>query len=190
MNVVIHYYVVTDHQAPVRMLEFQAVRERMRWHAAQVGVPIIEYDSGRPTFHDMLCKNALDDTINVCSNSDCYFTHESLRKIASIGRREAWCLSRWEVDTADDRGECKAVLKTSAGSQDGWVFLGKTHTEYKLDFYAGSRGCDNRVAYILHSSGLTLSNPARSVKLMHYHTSKIRKWLPLVAGPHRHVRVS
>jgi hypothetical protein len=191
MNVIIHYYVVDDHPSPIRMQEFAAVRQRLHYHAASCGVPVIEYKEDRPTFDTLMRRNALPHDINVCLNSDCYFLAEDLYKLRHIKEREAFCLSRWEVQSADDAGETAAIMKTSgAGSQDAWVFVGRLESPANLDFSLGSRGCDNRIASIFLQAGYKLRNPAKSIRLMHYHASGIRKWLPRVPGAYKQVPIT
>lgn len=191
MNVVIHYYVVEDHPSTARMQEFLAVRKRMHYHAASCGVPVIEYREGRPTFDTIMRKNALSDDINVCLNSDCYFTSQALYALRGIKKREVFCLSRWEIQSADDVGESAAQMKISgAGSQDAWVFIGRFESGASLDFRLGSRGCDNRIAAVFLESGYKLINPAKSIRLMHYHISGVRKWLPRVPGAYKHVPIT
>ena len=96
------------------------------------------------------------------------------------------CLSRWDEDTAGalhhfDRPD----------SQDAWVFEPPV-PKIAAEFFLGTPGCDNRLAYEAERAGLLVYNPSRSLRARHLHNSGVRRYgqQDRVFGPTRFVPAS
>jgi hypothetical protein len=119
----------------------------------------------------------------IVANADIYFDHTLARLDGYDLSDRLLCLSRWDV-----QADGSTRLFDHAGSQDAWVFRAPL-PDLRSDFHLGVLGCDNRLAWEADHAGLTLSNPARSVRAHHLHLSQVRRynagqWLP---GPTRSV---
>ena len=131
---------------------------------------IIEFQ--RPTYRDFF--NLIDRTvtsredISMVANTDIYFNH-TLSQL-SLNERQCIALSRWD----DKIGGLK--LHNERFSQDVWIFKGKMRNVNFCDFYLGIPGCDNRIAYELHSAGYSLYNPASRIQAIHYHRSDLHNY--------------
>jgi len=126
----------------------------------------------RPTYRDFF--NLIDRTvtaredISMVANTDIYFNH-TLSQLA-LNERQCIALSRWD----DKIGGLK--LHNERFSQDVWIFRGKMRNVNFCDFFLGIPGCDNRIAYELHSAGYALYNPATRIQAIHYHRSDLHNY--------------
>jgi hypothetical protein len=120
------------------------------------------------------------------ANADIYFdaTLAALDDRPLAGRM--FCLSRWDetspgVQRHFDRSD----------SQDAWLFESPL-PRIEGSFHLGAPGCDNRIAYEAERAGLLVSNPSRTIRACHLHTSEIRRYTPQdrVEGPTRMVPAS
>jgi hypothetical protein len=102
------------------------------------------------------------------ANTDIYFNH-TLSQL-TLNERQCIALSRWD----DKIGGLK--LHNERFSQDVWIFKGKMRNVNFCDFYLGIPGCDNRIAYELHSAGYALYNPATRIQAIHYHRSDLHNY--------------
>jgi hypothetical protein len=122
----------------------------------------------------------------IIANADIYFD----RTLALLDgwelQDELLCLSRWDV-----RPDGSAALFEHTESQDAWIFDAPIR-EFTCDFHLGVLACDNRLAWEAANAGLTLSNPARSVRAYHLHLSRVRRYSASerVAGPTQAVPAS
>lgn len=107
------------------------------------------------------------------------------------GRSGVLCgLTRWDV--ARIGAEDEAVFFNVDGSQDAWAFFHVGGYEdpctqaalARVDFPFGAAGCDHRVAAEFARQGFLLVNPARRLRVYHYHPSGVRAWLAAVGGPY------
>ena len=138
----------------------------------------------RPLFKDIfttVSEYSKDDDINIIMNSDCFLDINDTSTLRKIGRNEAWCILRTEVTSAgplklNKRLNKRNRRKHSSDMQDGWVFVGKPKTGMGLDFYMGTPGCDNRLAYEFQNAGYTIANPGAFLKLYHLHNTKTRTY--------------
>ncbi len=106
----------------------------------------------------------------VVANADIYFDETlSLLEEESLSGR-MFCLSRWE-EAPDGR------LRhfDAPYSQDAWIFEPPL-PQFRSDFFLGTPGCENRLAYEAERGGLIVSNPSRSVRARHLHNSGIRRY--------------
>ena len=133
---------------------------------------LITIEFQRPTYRDFF--NLIDRTvtsredISIVANTDIYFNH-TLSNL-TLYERQCIALSRWD----DKIGGLK--LHNERFSQDVWIFRGKMRNVNFCDFYLGIPGCDNRIAYELHSAGYALYNPASRIQAIHYHRSDLHNY--------------
>ena len=133
---------------------------------------LITIEFQRPTYRDFF--NLIDRTvtsredISIVANTDIYFNH-TLSNL-TLYERQCIALSRWD----DKIGGLK--LHNERFSQDVWIFRGKMRNVNFCDFYLGIPGCDNRIAYELHSAGYALYNPASRIQAVHYHRSDLHNY--------------
>jgi len=133
---------------------------------------LVTIEFQRPTYRDFF--NLIDRTvtaredISIVANTDIYFNH-TLSQL-SLYERQCIALSRWD----DKLSGLK--LHNERFSQDVWIFKGKMRNVNFCDFYLGIPGCDNRIAYELHSAGYALYNPATRIQAIHYHRSDLHNY--------------
>jgi hypothetical protein len=122
----------------------------------------------------------------IIANGDIWFdeTLTALENESLSGRM--LCLSRWDEDAAGalhhfDRPD----------SQDAWVFEPPL-PKIAAEFFLGTPGCDNRLAYEAERAGLLVCNPSRSLRARHLHKSGVRRYSQQdrVFGPTRFVPAS
>jgi hypothetical protein len=80
------------------------------------------------------------------------------------------CVSRWDIHS-----DGTASLFEHGESQDAWIFDAPIR-QFPCDFPLGVPGCDNRLAWEAAAAGLTLHNPARSLRAYHLHLSRVRRY--------------
>lgn len=124
-----------------------------------------------------------NNDVNVIMNLDIYLDPECCHLLERIKPREVFALCRWEKQT---NGDLKFADRPD--SQDVWVFRG--HIDMNVDFYLGYAGCDNRIAKVFADAGWNVTNPSRTIKTIHVHSSNIRNYKPgrhntmVVEGPY------
>lgn len=112
--------------------------------------------------------------LHILCNSDIIIGEEAVQLIeANLKDDQAYCLSRWDCDPLDELNLSKAKLETYFRSQDSWCWRGLINCAG--DVPLGVSGCDNRIAYEL-SRVRRVSNPARTIKTLHVHTSNFRTY--------------
>jgi hypothetical protein len=129
--------------------------------------------------------NAYSDPndVNVIMNLDIYLDPESCSLLEKIKPKEMFALCRWEKQP---NGELKFADRPD--SQDAWVFRG--YIDINVDFHLGYAGCDNRLAKVFADAGWKVTNPSRTIKTIHIHSSNIRNYKPgkhnkmMVEGPY------
>lgn len=136
------------------------------------GVPyfnVIEIKE-RLTFNEMFALTAnYKNDINIITNSDIYFD-ETILYCRFLEKNDCWALSRWDYGSNG-----MAVLFNRKDSQDVWVFNGEINCNGG-DFYLGTRGCDNAIAYQLKRSGYNVLNPSKSIHAIHLHNTNYRTY--------------
>jgi len=106
--------------------------------------------------------------INIIANSDIYF-NETILESRFIKSNEAWALTRW------DYSKNIAKLFYRKDSQDVWVFNGVANVNGG-DYYVGTPGCDNRLAFEIKNSGYDLINPSKRIHAIHLHETNYRTY--------------
>ena len=81
-----------------------------------------------------------------------------------------FCLSRWDEDP---RGALRHLDRSD--SQDAWMFEPPVPS-IAADFFLGTPGCDNRLAFEAERAGLIISNPSRTIRARHLHNSAVRRY--------------
>jgi hypothetical protein len=122
--------------------------------------------------------NNLIGEICIISNSDIYFD-DTLKYINNMNNK-VYALSRYDND----------VLFNRADSQDCWIFTAPLNVNISdCNFKIGIPGCDNRIAYIIKKSNYILTNPSKTIKTHHLHTSNIRTYdrSTVVKGPYVYI---
>ena len=126
--------------------------------------------TNRPTFTELfgILSDINPDGKNVLCNSDIYFLDEDMGKIKGLDMADTvLTLTRY-----DDDGNGKLTfLDGHKDSQDTWIWQGRLSVP--ADFYMGQPGCDNRLAYLLASTGRTLISPSLNIKSCHLHNNAI-----------------
>jgi hypothetical protein len=121
--------------------------------------------------------------VNIIMNLDIYLDPCTCHLLERIKPREMFALCRWE---RKKDGQIKFADRPD--SQDVWVFRG--YIDVNCDFYIGYAGCDNRIAKIFSDIGWRVTNPGKSIKTIHVHSSNIRNYKPgkhntmVVEGPY------
>ena len=117
------------------------------------------------------------DSIVVIANNDIYF--DSTLKLLDEFNMTKKCLALLRYDIQSDNSSSK-IFKfggvARADSQDSWIFKTPILIPPTSDFYFGIPGCDNRISYLLHKEGYTVSNPALDIKSHHIHMTGIRTY--------------
>lgn len=117
----------------------------------------------RPTFADLMAwgrRNA--GAVNLILNTDCHLDPACTPLLETVAPGEIWCLSRQDN-----------LNKTS---QDAWAWRGQLPPEVGQGYCPGTLGCDNRLAYQAAASGWRVLNPSLSVRVIHLHSSGVRRW--------------
>jgi hypothetical protein len=123
----------------------------------------------RPTFGSFF-EQFDDDEVNILANSDIWFD-KSLRylKRLKLLPNDFICLTRLESNGdlfRSDKGD----------TQDAWVIMGKPRVKQNIDFFLGTPGCDNKIAYIMHINGYRVLNPSKCINAHHVHWSEVRTY--------------
>lgn len=120
----------------------------------------------RPTFTEMLrfaAGLAADGDVTVVLNADCHFDDTFAPALQYLNPGACWALSRSDL-MAD--GALRPWWRRD--SQDAWVMRGPVKP-VTADFTPGVPGCDNRLAHELKQAGYTVTNPCRTVRVIHRH---------------------
>ena len=99
----------------------------------------------------------------VIANSDIIFD-ESIALAEDIDAKEFYCLSRWEPDG----------IRSGADSHDAWIF--RAPCRIIAPFQLGRFGCDGRMVWLARNAGYTITNPCRTIQILHHHASAVRTY--------------
>jgi hypothetical protein len=104
----------------------------------------------------------------IVSNSDIYFD-DTLHFLTNYNfNKNVFCLSKYE------NGE---MSSHAFQSQDSWFFNSPLQVNMaNLNFHFGVPGCDNVFVGVLVRSGHIVSNPGKTIKSHHLHTSNYRTY--------------
>jgi hypothetical protein len=167
---------------PAREAELREVRGRNA--AAGLFERIVPVAGGRrQTFAELfaLAAKAFPGKVCVVANSDIAFD-DSLHGAEAWLRRCAgpalMALTRWD-DPAGPSMEGRvdaARWRFFSHSQDTWLFRAGDMPPFEAGFRLGIPACENRLAFEAHAAGVTIFNPALSVRTWHHHASAVRSW--------------
>lgn len=126
--------------------------------------------SERPTFQDLFyfCNKTYSDQMCMISNADIMFDNtlgvinqdNMKNKFIALTRRK-------------ERGGKEVPFARGGWSQDTWIFKSPVKIE-DANFTMGIMGCDNRIAYLAHKSGMLVTNPSDQIRAKHLHQSEYR----------------
>lgn len=148
--------------------------------------------NSRPTYNDFfkeINSRTADNDINIIANTDLFFK-DDLNIIKQLNlKNTCLALTRWDISQSSDPEFLGRV-----DSQDAWIFKGKIQG-VAGDFYLGSLGCDNKIAYEIKQAGYKLLNPSLTVKSYHLHLSQHRPGLSAytsapLPGPYLYIPIS
>jgi hypothetical protein len=136
----------------------------------------------RVTYADWLkLTNALSpNTVSILSNSDIYFDG-SLKylvknKLSIIKNKLFIALSRYNLNE-----NTIELNENPHWTQDSWI-VGKSSESFhsalfqEARFELGHPGCDNKIAYVMHSYGYHITNPCYEIKSIHLHADPGRDY--------------
>lgn len=120
-------------------------------------------------------------TTAIVANNDIHFdeTLAALRDYDLTGKM--LCLTRWEPNH-NGLWEVGSGFGDSGHNHDAWIFKSPL-PKMNCDWYPGTLGCENRMAYEAEKAGLAISNPSLSIRANHNHRSNVRyystdEWVP------------
>ncbi|MGI0058534.1 MAG: hypothetical protein ACREBJ_02095 [Nitrosotalea sp.] len=132
---------------------------------------VVVYTPGKPTyefFFEQINKVTGPDDINIICNSDIFFD-DTIKFAEKIQPKEMFAILRWEWLPGGAR------FYERPDSQDTWIVRGKIENVFGK-FSLGIRGCDNRIAAEFQKAGYAVSNPAKTIRTYHVHTSMVRNY--------------
>jgi hypothetical protein len=166
INLYLNHYVDSN---PTRQAEIEVCLKK---NLSNPSFNVVLFESqGRvkyKEFFNFINQYTAEDDINIISNLDIYYD-ESIELCRQMGKKDFYALSRWDI-----KKNRIVAHYARAESQDTWVFRGRTNI--KGDFYLGLRGCDNRLAYEAKTAGYDVHNPSHTIKIYHFHSSRIRNY--------------
>src|ERR1035437_4119693 len=141
----------------------------------------------RPKFKDMfdiINKNSTVNDINILCNTDIFFEETSINLLKRMKNNECISLTRWDFF----KNEAQPTRCMRQDSQDSWIFKGQIKNGVSGNFYMGTPGCDNRIAFELSKMYL-IYNPSDDVKSYHIHYSNARtyEWKDKLDYPHAYL---
>ena len=168
---------------PRRDAELRRAREANAASGAFDHVELVDPGSRRLSFADLfgLAAGRFPGRSCVVANSDIAFD-ESIRLVAPLLAPAASptlvALSRWDDDTAPSmEGRIDAGDWTFySHSQDAWAFVAGGLPPFEAGFRLGMPACESRLAFEAAAAGVSVVNPALSIRLRHHHASAVRSW--------------
>ena len=138
---------------------------------------VITYIEGRATYQD--CFNLANERYPysriIISNADIYF-NDTLKLLDDYNLTDKFlALTRWDV-----KRDCciKPFTPFGSYSQDTWIFESPIRKFNGPTIQLGTPGCDNKIAFQAHKSGLKVTNPCKTIQCCHVHLSGIRNYNP------------
>lgn len=121
----------------------------------------------RATFREMIYAGQ-GEGILILANTDVYFD-STLGLCKDIKTKQCYAISRY--DKMGDR----LVPFHHRDSQDAWIFRQPVSVNIG-DYSPGVPGCDNRIAKEILDSGYQVTNPCKSIHVIHLHQSGYRNY--------------
>lgn len=110
-----------------------------------------------------------DENINILANSDIEFD-STINLTDEMLKEDFLALTRYNRETNELE---KSHYDPFSDSQDVWIWKGYNKLK-KCEFYLGTLGCDNKIAFRSFVSEYSVRNPSKSIKTYHNHESKAR----------------
>ena len=139
----------------------------------------------RLTYKDvMIYARTLSNSYIVLANSDIFldYTIDKIKDFGISQEKKMYCQLRYEFDGCSKLKNCKLFGNNiiRPDSQDTWIF----HSNFNVpdimlpvfDFSLGTRGCDNKILYLMKLAGFTCYNDPTSIRTYHLHRSEIRNY--------------
>jgi hypothetical protein len=126
----------------------------------------------RPTYDDIfkICNEEYVDQVCIISNSDIIFD-DTLKHITDKNILNKFvALNRWDLN---GDGSLSKFRHNIGDSQDCWIFKSPVDIP-GADFTMGKLGCDNRIVYLAHESGMGVINPSEQIITQHFHNTNFR----------------
>lgn len=105
----------------------------------------------------------------IIANADIYFD-ETLSPEIECDNRQMMCLSRWDIWPDGSQHH-----NGNAGSHDAWIFKSPL-PKFQCNWRLGTWACDGRIAFEATSAGIQLINPSYSIRAIHLHNSRVRRY--------------
>jgi hypothetical protein len=115
------------------------------------------------------------------SNSDIFFDDSinNVKKTSLSEDKSLYALLRFEF-TEKRLRDCK-LFGPRPDSQDAWIihskFLPNDTDLLKYDFFLGTQGCDNFLAFLFLQNGYKVFNEPCIIKIYHFHSNQKRNYL-------------
>jgi len=132
----------------------------------------IDTGSVVPTFRELFthCVEQYPGQRCTVANTDIAFSRSIVAPV--IDATTLMALTRWETD-ASPRMEGHLINgRFFSGSQDSWTFIASDLVRSVPACRMGIVGCDQAVCWWAFNSGLTVINPALSVRSHHHHSHR------------------
>ena len=189
INLFVNYF---DHSNSERKKEIEFCFEQNQANDYIDKIIVVNRNS-RATYGDFLrTMEPYKKDVNIIANADIYFD-ETIALAEKITERRCYALTRWENLHGHimDFNQRHGRPSPPQWSQDAWIFRGsirpdqfdsveannlKTHTREIIPFSLGIPGCDNKFAAMLKQSGMLVTNPSKSIKAIHKHTTSKRTY--------------
>lgn len=168
---------------PRRDAELRHVRETNAASGVFDHVELVDPGARRLSFADLfgLAAERFPAQTCVVANSDIAFDGSIGLAAAILAESPGptlLAISRWDDDTAPSmEGRVDPSDWTFySHSQDAWVFVAGGLPAFEAGFVLGMPSCENRLAYEAAAAGISVANPALSIRLHHHHASAVRSW--------------
>jgi hypothetical protein len=167
---------------PRRQRELDEARDRNRAADVFNAFENVDGTTRRASFGDLfrLAAERFAGRVCVIANSD-IACDASLRLAEPLvaGRRPVLvALTRWDDASGPSmEGRVDATdWRFYSHSQDTWVFVAGRLPPFPADFLLGIPGCESRLAFEAAAAGVTVVDPALSIRTWHIHASGTRSW--------------
>lgn len=167
---------------PRRGRELAAARERNAASGVFDAIETVDGAAHRSSFADLLRLAADRHAGEICviANSDiaCDASLRLAAPIVTTDRPVLVALTRWDDAAAPSmEGRVDPTdWRFYSHSQDAWMFVAGRLPEFPADFLLGIPGCESRLAFEAAAAGVTVVDPALSIRTWHLHTSGARTW--------------
>lgn len=167
---------------PRRQRELDDARDRNRAAGVFTAFESVDGSARRASFADLfrLAAERFAGRVCVIANSDiaCDASLRLAEPLLADGRPVLVALTRWDDASGPSmEGRVDATdWRFYSHSQDTWVFVAGRLPPFPADFLLGIPGCESRLAFEAAAAGVTVVDPALSIRTWHLHASGTRSW--------------